>query len=92
MAGRAAADGGECHSPSEENTLLKLDGYTDELAVVLCRVDAAEDYAACCGGYTVQPDAECSSGGVAVRLELIVQGWECSIWVSESRAGTVLED
>ncbi len=92
MAGGAADDGAECHSPTKEHAVVSLDGCALELAVVLCRVDAAEEYVACCGGYTVLPDAECSSGGVAIRLELVVQRWECSVWLSESGAGRVDED
>ncbi len=92
VAGRAADDGGKCYSPVKEHALSMLDGHADELAVVLLRVDAAEDYTACCGGHTVKPYAECSSGGVAVRLELIVQRWECSVWISEPGAGRVVED
>lgn len=69
-----------------------LHGHADELAVVLCGVDAAENNTACCGGYTVQPDAECSSGGVAVLLELVVERWERSVWISEPGAGRVGED
>ena len=92
MVGGAADNGGECYSPIKEHAVVSLDGYALELAVVLCLVDAAEEYAACRGGYTVLPDAECSSGGIAVRLKLVVQGWECSVWLSESRAGRVAED
>lgn len=55
--------------------------------MIFCRIDAAEDDAACCGRYLVLPDAECSSGGVAVRLQLVVESWERAVWVWKPGAG-----
>ena len=60
--------------------------------MVLCRIDAAKDYTARCGGYGILPHTRCSPGGVAVRLELIVQGWEGSVAFPKSRAAGGMED